>query len=68
MQILTKDFLYIFEEILDQVAMLFLAGHETTASSLTWTLYILSMTPECQEKVYKEIQEIAKMNYLQFII
>lgn len=48
-----------FEEILDQVAMLFLAGHETTASSLTWTLYILSMTPECQEKVYEEIQEIA---------
>ncbi len=35
-----------FEEILDQVAMLFLAGHETTASSLTWTLYILSLSPK----------------------
>ncbi len=47
-----------FEEILDQVAMLFLAGHETTASSLTWTLYILSMAQEEQEKAYKEINEV----------
>ncbi|MGI7959515.1 cytochrome P450, partial [Campylobacter coli] len=44
-----------FEEILDQVAMLFLAGHETTASSLTWTLYLLSLYPDEQEKAYKEI-------------
>jgi cytochrome P450 len=47
-----------FEEILDQVAMLFLAGHETTASSLTWTLYILSMFDAEQEKAYQEIVEI----------
>ena len=47
-----------FEEILDQVAMLFLAGHETTASSLTWTLYILSMFDVEQEKAYQEIVEI----------
>lgn len=64
-----------FEEILDQVAMLFLAGHETTASSLTWTLYLLSMFQEEQEKAYAEvlevqgdeevtIQHIRKMKYL----
>ena len=47
-----------FEEILDQVATLFLAGHETTASSLTWTLYILSMFDVEQEKAYQEIVEI----------
>ncbi|KAA6225197.1 MULTISPECIES: cytochrome P450 [unclassified Campylobacter] len=44
-----------FEEILDQVAMLFLAGHETTASSLTWTLYCLSMFENEQEKAYEEV-------------
>lgn len=49
-----------FEEILDQVAMLFLAGHETTASSLTWTLYLLSLYPHEQEKAYKEIQQIVQ--------
>ncbi|MCH5322540.1 MAG: cytochrome P450 [Helicobacter sp.] len=49
-----------FKEILDQVAMLFLAGHETTASSLTWTLYILSLAQEEQEKAYQEIIQIAQ--------
>ncbi|EAJ5677720.1 cytochrome P450 [Campylobacter lari] len=48
-----------FNEILDQVAMLFLAGHETTASSLTWTLYILSISPNEQQKVYEEIMQVA---------
>ncbi|EKK2185767.1 cytochrome P450 [Campylobacter coli] len=47
-----------FEEILDQVAMLFLAGHETTASSLTWTLYLLSLYPKEQEKAYEEITQV----------
>lgn len=48
-----------FEEILDQVSMLFLAGHETTASSLTWTLYILSISPKEQQLAYEEIVRIA---------
>ncbi|EAH9941919.1 cytochrome P450 [Campylobacter jejuni] len=47
-----------FEEILDQVAMLFLAGHETTASSLTWTLYLLSLYPKEQEKACEEIAQV----------
>ncbi|EIE8948989.1 TPA: cytochrome P450 [Campylobacter jejuni] len=47
-----------FEEILDQVAMLFLAGHETTASSLTWTFYLLSLYPKEQEKAYEEITQV----------
>lgn len=50
---------FTFEEILDQVSMLFLAGHETTASSLTWTLYILSIDPNEQEKAYEEIIRVA---------
>ena len=49
-----------FDEILDQVSMLFLAGHETTASSLTWTLYCLSLDQEAQQKAYEEIININK--------
>lgn len=49
-----------FKEILDQVSMLFLAGHETTASSMTWTLYCLSLSPEWQDKAYDEIKSITK--------
>ena len=51
---------FTFEEILDQVSMLFLAGHETTASSMTWTLYLLALYPEIQEKAYKEVSEYCK--------
>jgi len=47
-----------FKEILDQIAMLFLAGHETTASSMTWTLYLLALYPEYQEEAYQEVMNI----------
>jgi len=47
-----------FKEILDQIAMLFLAGHETTASSMTWALYLLALYPEHQEEAYQEVRRI----------
>lgn len=47
-----------FEEILDQVAMLFLAGHETSASALTWAIYLLSLYPEVQERAYYEVMSM----------
>lgn len=46
---------FAFKEILDQIAMLFLAGHETTASSLTWALYLLALYPDYQEEAYNEV-------------
>lgn len=49
-----------FKEILDQVCMLFLAGHETTASSLTWTLYCLALNPKWQDKAYDELKSVRK--------
>lgn len=53
-----------FIEILDQVAMLFLAGHETTASSMTWTLYLLALYPEYQEEAYSEV--VSKCSFNEF--
>jgi hypothetical protein len=35
---------------------LILAGHETTASTITWTLYELARHPEFQNKVREEIK------------
>lgn len=49
---------FTFEEILDQIAMLFLAGHETSASALTWAIYLLSLYPEAQERAYQEVMNI----------
>jgi cytochrome P450 len=44
-----------FDELVDQVAMLFLAGHETSASALTWACYLLAKSPEVQERVNAEV-------------
>jgi len=42
------------EEMVDQVAIFFLAGHETSASALAWTLYLLAMYPEWQDRIASE--------------
>jgi cytochrome P450 len=42
------------EEMVDQVAIFFLAGHETSASALAWVLYLLAMFPEWQDMVATE--------------
>jgi cytochrome P450 len=41
-------------EMVDQVAIFFLAGHETSASALAWGLYLLATHPEVQERVAAE--------------
>lgn len=42
------------EEMIDQVAIFFLAGHETSAAVLAWALYLLALYPEWQERLAKE--------------
>jgi cytochrome P450 len=41
-------------EMVDQVAIFFLAGHETSASALAWALYLLATHPEVQGRVATE--------------
>ena len=45
-------------EIRDELITFFLAGHETTALTLTWALYELGRHPEAMEKLVKEVDEI----------
>jgi len=45
-------------QLRDEVTTLFLAGHETTANALTWTLYLLSQNPEKQEALQKELHNV----------
>ncbi len=42
------------DEMVDQVAIFFLAGHETSASALAWALYLLAANPEWQDRVAAE--------------
>ncbi|QBF32088.1 cytochrome P450 [Thalassococcus sp. S3] len=46
------------EEMVDQVAIFFLAGHETSASALAWTLYLMALYPDWQERVAEEAQAL----------
>ncbi len=45
------------EDIVDNLLTFIVAGHETTARSLTWTLYLLSKAPRTLNRVEKEIDD-----------
>lgn len=61
------------EELRDELMTLLVAGHETTASALTWALYWIHHLPEVQEKLRHELatfgedaepSEIGRLPYL----
>ncbi|GAA3508831.1 cytochrome P450 [Aquimarina addita] len=43
------------EQLIDEILILFVAGHETTSNALSFTLQLLAMNPEVQQKVYQEV-------------
>jgi cytochrome P450 len=43
------------ESLIDQIGVFFLAGHETTASALTWAFYILASQPDWAARLRTEI-------------
>jgi cytochrome P450 len=47
-------------EMVDQVAIFFLAGHETSASALAWALLMLALYPEVQAQVAAEAQALGE--------
>jgi cytochrome P450 len=47
------------DEMVDQVAIFFLAGHETSASALSWALYLLATHPDVQDKVAAEVATLS---------
>lgn len=62
------------KQLIDEILILFVAGHETTANALTFSLKLLAQNKEALSKVEKEIadvgsknvsplKEIAKLNY-----
>ncbi|WP_213772391.1 cytochrome P450 [Bradyrhizobium sp. dw_78] len=47
------------EQLGDQVATMILAGHETTANALFWSLYLLSLDPAAQDQLADEVKRAA---------
>ncbi len=47
------------EELQDQLMTLLVAGHETTATALTWAFYWLHYFPEMRDKLLAELETIS---------
>jgi cytochrome P450 len=62
------------EQLIDEILIFFVAGHETTANALTFTFHLIAKNPEVYKKVLAEIdaidedlppmEKIAKLNYV----
>jgi enediyne biosynthesis protein E7 len=48
-------------ELIDEVMTLIVAGHETTASGLNWTWYLLSQHPQVESRLHAEIDAAAEV-------
>jgi cytochrome P450 len=46
------------DAIRNEIAVLFMAGHETTANSLTWSWYLISQAPEAEAKLHHELERV----------
>lgn len=51
-------------EVRDQLMGLFIAGHETTAVLMTWTLYMLAKHPEIQDALHDEVSSAMSGQHL----
>jgi cytochrome P450 len=45
-------------QLRDEVMTLFLAGHETTALTLSWAWYLLARSPEVEKRFHAELDEV----------
>jgi cytochrome P450 len=46
------------EHVADNVIAFLMAGYDTTALSLAWTLYLVSQSPEWEERILQEVKRV----------
>jgi cytochrome P450 len=66
------------EQLRDEVVTMLLAGHDTTALTLTYTWYLLSEHPSARERVHEEVEsvvdgrptmeDVREFEYLEWVI
>ncbi|KJV05064.1 cytochrome P450, partial [Methylocucumis oryzae] len=67
------------EQIRNELIVLFMAGHETTANTLAWAWYLISQCPEVEQRLHDEVDtvlasghatfaDVAKLSYTRAII
>jgi len=63
----------------DQVITIFLAGYETVANALSWTWYLLSQNPDCEQRMHAEIdrqlqgrtagyEDLPRLRYVEMVL
>lgn len=66
-------------QVRDEAMTLFLAGHETTANTLSWTFYLLSQNPDAEARLHAELdavlgsraptsEDIPKLAYTEMVV
>jgi cytochrome P450 len=53
------------QQILDEMMTMIIAGHETSASVITWVLYLLSLYPEMEARIVDELNNVIGNSPLQ---
>ncbi|MFN3757176.1 MAG: cytochrome P450, partial [Flavobacterium sp.] len=48
------------QQLIDEILILFAAGHETTSNALTFTCELLARHPEAQQKIVEEVRNIKR--------
>lgn len=48
------------KQLRDEVMTLFLAGHETTALTLSWTWYLMAQNPLVEQKFHAELDDVLR--------
>lgn len=46
------------EQVRDEVMTIFVAGHETTANTMSWIFYLLATHPEAEQKLHDELKSV----------
>mgnify|MGYP001450170022 CR=1 FL=1 len=46
------------EQVRDEVMTIFVAGHETTANTMSWIFYLLATHPQVEQKLHDELETV----------
>lgn len=46
------------QQVRDELITILIAGHETVASALTWSCYLLASNPQAEERLHQELTQV----------